>query len=153
MEVEPDGAIWGSLLGAWRVHGNVDMGVYMANRLFELEPEKPRAYVLLSNIYAKAGRWDDVARIRTKVKDIMKRKNFPVAPPLRWMTGCTSLLGDKTHPQSEDIYKMPSEIDRHLERAGHVPDTSEKANIEDLREGDSLLETGIGFTTSNHLFM
>lgn len=125
MEMEPDGAIWGSLLNACRIHGQVELGEYVANRLFELEPENPGAYVLLSNIYAGAGRWDDVARIRTSLNDRGMKK----------VPGCTSieidsfvhefLVGDKFHPQSGNIYRMLDEVDKLLDAAGFVPDTSE----------------------------
>ncbi|XP_027330759.1 pentatricopeptide repeat-containing protein At1g08070, chloroplastic [Abrus precatorius] len=125
MEMEPDGAIWGSLLNACRVHGQVEWGEYVAERLFQLEPENPGAYVLLSNIYAGAGKWDDVARIRTRLNDKGMKK----------VPGCTSieldgvvhefLVGDKFHPQSEKIYRMLDEVDKLLEESGFVPDTSE----------------------------
>ncbi|XP_015895115.3 pentatricopeptide repeat-containing protein At1g08070, chloroplastic [Ziziphus jujuba] len=125
MEMKPDGAIWGSLLGACRVHGRVELGKYVAEHLFELEPENAGAYVLLSNIYAGAGRWDDVARVRTRLNDQGMKK----------VPGCTSievdsvvhefLVGDKVHPKSRDIYNMLNEIDRLLGMAGFVPDTSE----------------------------
>lgn len=125
MEMEPDGAIWGSLLNACRIHGEVELGEYVAERLFQLEPENAGAYVLLSNIYAGAGRWDDVARIRTRLKDKGMKK----------IPGCTSieidgvvhefLVGDKFHPQCENIYRMLDEVDKLLEETGFVPDTSE----------------------------
>ncbi|KAK7264958.1 hypothetical protein RJT34_32572 [Clitoria ternatea] len=125
MEMEPDGAIWGSLLNACRVHGQVELGEYVAERLFQMEPENPGAYVLLSNIYAGAGRWDDVARIRTRLNDKGMKK----------VPGCTSieidgvvhefLVGDKFHPQSKSIYRMLDEVDKLLEESGFVPDTSE----------------------------
>ncbi|KAI6681714.1 hypothetical protein NL676_035595 [Syzygium grande] len=125
MNVKPDGAIWGSLLEACRAQGQVELGEIFAHHLFELEPDNPGAYVLLSNIYAKAGRWDDVARTRTKLNDKGMKK----------VPGSTSievdsvvhefLVGDKTHPQSKDIYMMLDEIDRLLEMAGFVPDTTE----------------------------
>ncbi|XP_077210027.1 tetratricopeptide repeat (TPR)-like superfamily protein [Tasmannia lanceolata] len=125
MEMKPDGAIWGSLLGACRVHGNVELAGFVANHLFELEPENPGVYALLSNIYAGAGRWEDVARIRTRLNDKRMKKE----------PGCSSievdsvvhefLVGDRAHPQSSKIYKMLDEIDKLLELDGHVPDTSE----------------------------
>ncbi|XP_061345232.1 pentatricopeptide repeat-containing protein At1g08070, chloroplastic [Gastrolobium bilobum] len=125
METEPDGAIWGSLLNACRVHGHVEFGEYVAERLFQLEPENPGAYVLLSNIYAGAGRWNDVARIRTRLNDKGMKK----------VPGCTSieidgvvhefLVGDKFHPHSKKINKMLDEVDKLLEEAGFMPDTSE----------------------------
>jgi len=125
MQMEPDGAIWGSLLNACRIHGQVEFGEYVAEQLFQLEPENSGAYVLLSNIYAGAGRWDDVARIRTRLNDKGMKK----------VPGCTSieidgivhefLVGDKLHSQSEYIYRMLDEVDKLLEESGFVPDTSE----------------------------
>ncbi|KAG9152909.1 hypothetical protein Leryth_012538 [Lithospermum erythrorhizon] len=125
MDMKPDGAIWGSLLGACRIHGNLELGKSVADKLFKLEPNNPGGYVLLSNMYAQDGQWDEVARIRTMLNDMGMKK----------LPGCTSievdsvvhefLVSDKTHPQSEDIYKMLDEMSRLLEKAGHVPDTSE----------------------------
>ncbi|KAF2317975.1 hypothetical protein GH714_041299 [Hevea brasiliensis] len=96
-----------------------------AETLMKMEPENSGAYVLLSNIYAGAGRWEDVAKIRTKLNDKGMKK----------VPGCTSievdnivhefLVGDKIHPQSKEIYKMLDEIDILLKKAGFVPDTSE----------------------------
>lgn len=125
MEMKPDGAIWGSLLGACRVHKRVELGESVAKHLFELEPENPGVYVLLSNIYAGAGRWDDVARIRT----LLNNKGMKKVP------GCSSievdrvvhefLVSDKVHPRCKEIYDMLNEVDTLLEKAGFVPDTSE----------------------------
>ncbi|CAN4096419.1 unnamed protein product [Withania somnifera] len=125
MEIKPDGAISGSLLGSCRIHKNLELGEYAAKNLFELEPENPGAHVLLSNIYAGAGKWDKVALIKTVLNDQGMKK----------VPGSTSieidrvvhefLVGDILHPQSNKIYKMLDEVDRLLEMAGHVPDTSE----------------------------
>jgi pentatricopeptide repeat protein len=125
MEMEPDGAIWGSLLSACKAYGRVEFGEYVADRLFQLEPENAGAFVLLSNIYAGAGRWDDVARIRTRLNDKGMKK----------VPGCTSieidgvvhefLVGDKFHPECKSIYRMLGEVDKLLEENGFIPDTSE----------------------------
>ncbi len=55
MPCKPHVAAWMSLLGACRIHGNVEMGECVAKLVFELEPENAAAYVLLSNIYAAGG--------------------------------------------------------------------------------------------------
>ncbi|XP_010688051.2 pentatricopeptide repeat-containing protein At1g08070, chloroplastic [Beta vulgaris subsp. vulgaris] len=137
MPMEPDGAIWGSLLAACKLHKKVEMAEKFANHLFKLEPSNPGPYVLLSNIYAGANRWDDVARVRTRLNDLGMKK----------VPGCTSieinsivhefLVGDKLHPQSKAIYEMSDEVDRLLTLHGHVPDTSEVLYDmdEDLKEG------------------
>jgi pentatricopeptide repeat protein len=43
-----------ALLGACRVHGNVEMGEHFAKRVLQLEPENAAGYVLLSNTYDAA---------------------------------------------------------------------------------------------------
>jgi pentatricopeptide repeat protein len=60
MPIEPDAGVWGALLGACRIHHNIKLGKHVAKHLIKLEPENAANYVLLSNIYATAGRWDEV---------------------------------------------------------------------------------------------
>uniref|UniRef100_A0A7N1A4C7 DYW domain-containing protein n=1 Tax=Kalanchoe fedtschenkoi TaxID=63787 RepID=A0A7N1A4C7_KALFE len=125
MDMNPDAAIWGSLLGACKAHNKVELAEVVAEKLIELEPNNPGAYILMSNVYAGAGRWDDVAKIRTRLNDKGMKK----------VPGCSSievdsavhefLVGDKTHQQSQQIYEMLDEVDSLLEKAGFVPDTSE----------------------------
>ncbi|KAI7727442.1 hypothetical protein M8C21_024345 [Ambrosia artemisiifolia] len=52
-----------------RVHGEIDMGEKIGKMLIELEPQNGGRYALLSNIYAKAGRWEDVEKVRTLMKE------------------------------------------------------------------------------------
>ncbi|KAL5975279.1 Pentatricopeptide repeat-containing protein, chloroplastic [Asimina triloba] len=136
MEMKPDGAIWGSLLAACRVHRNVELAEYVAGHLLELEPGNPGVYILLSNIYAGACRWEDVAKVRTRLNDNGMKKE----------PGCTSIevgsvvhefvVGDRVHPRSDEIYDMLDEIERSLGSEGYVPDTSEIAyDAEGWREG------------------
>ncbi|GLJ05083.1 hypothetical protein SUGI_0010620 [Cryptomeria japonica] len=74
MPVKPDAAVWGSLLGACRIHANLELGEYVAKYLFELDPENPAHYVTLSNIYSLSGRWDGTERVRTMMKERMLEK-------------------------------------------------------------------------------
>ncbi|KAL5709267.1 hypothetical protein ACHQM5_019975 [Ranunculus cassubicifolius] len=64
MPLQPTASLWGALLSACKTHGNLEMAEYAANHLIELQPENPGNYVVLSNIYARARRWDDVDRVR-----------------------------------------------------------------------------------------
>ncbi|XP_059625016.1 pentatricopeptide repeat-containing protein At4g14170 [Cornus florida] len=89
MPVEPDGAVLGALLGGCRVHGNVEVGERIAKRLIVLEPERAGYYVLLANMYADAGRFDDAERVR----DFMKQRNVAK------VTGC-SLIESKNCPSA-----------------------------------------------------
>ncbi|CAN6699682.1 unnamed protein product [Malus baccata var. baccata] len=126
MEMKLDSAVWGSLLGACRLYRRVELREYVAKHLFELEPENARSYVLLSNIYAGAGRWDDMARIRTSRLNDMGIKKVPGSTSIQVDNVVHEfLVSNKSHPLSKEIYKMLEEIDRRLYTAGFVPDTSE----------------------------
>ncbi|OVA19051.1 Pentatricopeptide repeat [Macleaya cordata] len=64
MPFNPDKSIWGAILAACRAHQNIEIGKIAAENLFSLEPENPGNYVTLSNIYSRAGRFDDSVRVR-----------------------------------------------------------------------------------------
>ncbi|KAI7994657.1 Pentatricopeptide repeat-containing protein [Camellia lanceoleosa] len=64
MPMEAGPALWGALLSACRSHSNLELGEIVAKRLIELKPGDIGPYVLLSNIYAAEGRWDDVENVR-----------------------------------------------------------------------------------------
>ncbi|XVE75911.1 hypothetical protein DITRI_Ditri12bG0129900 [Diplodiscus trichospermus] len=74
MPVEPHTGAWGALLGACKLHCDVELGELVAARLFDLEPLNAGNYVLLSNIYAAAEQWVDVSIVRNKMKDRGVRK-------------------------------------------------------------------------------
>ncbi|KAK2994700.1 hypothetical protein RJ640_029437 [Escallonia rubra] len=69
MPFETNSSVWGALLGAARIHKDVELGQRAANMLFTLEPEKSGTRVLLANIYASVGSWEDVAKVRRLMKD------------------------------------------------------------------------------------
>ncbi|KAG6479768.1 hypothetical protein ZIOFF_063242 [Zingiber officinale] len=69
MPIEPNSVVWGALLGGAKVHKNIKMGEEAIHNLMELDPRNDGYYVVLSNIYADAERWEDVAKIRRMMKD------------------------------------------------------------------------------------
>lgn len=69
MPVKPDKAVWGALLGACRVHSNVDLAQVAAKALIRLEPESSAPYALLFNLYADLGQWDDAERVRALMEE------------------------------------------------------------------------------------
>ena len=70
MPFEPRSLVWRTLLSACRLHCNAELGEHATRCLLKLEPQDMATYVLLSNIYASAGRWDDKENLR----DLMKGK-------------------------------------------------------------------------------
>ncbi|EHA8592569.1 pentatricopeptide repeat-containing protein [Cocos nucifera] len=69
MPMEPNEIVWGALLGACKVHKNLELAEQALKRLVELDPRNGGNYVLLSNMYAELGRWEDVERVRDMMRD------------------------------------------------------------------------------------
>ncbi|KAG6723179.1 hypothetical protein I3842_03G196500 [Carya illinoinensis] len=81
MPVEPNASVWGALLGACRKHSDVDLAELVTDKLFQLDPKliwirinTLTFYVFMSNIYAEAGRCEDVVRLKNlmPVKEMKK---------------------------------------------------------------------------------
>ncbi|GKU86858.1 hypothetical protein SLEP1_g1332 [Rubroshorea leprosula] len=125
MPMEPDVLVWGALLSGSRMHGNIETCEAALKKLIELDPKNSSAYVLLSNVYAKMGRWTDVRSMR----NIMERRGIKKVP------GCSLVevggilheffVGDDSHPESREIYVMLDEIMKRLKREGYVGNTKE----------------------------
>eukprot|EP01018_Ginkgo_biloba_P001571 Gb_40472 [translate_table: standard] len=123
MPIQPDATVWSCLLGACRIHNNIELGEQVAERLFELNPQNSSPYVLLSNIYAAAGRWDDTENVRKMMKDRGVKKT----PGCSWIEVNkqvhTFLVGDTSHSQTEQIYAEVERLYREMKVAGYVADT------------------------------
>ncbi|TYI51760.1 hypothetical protein E1A91_D12G199100v1 [Gossypium mustelinum] len=74
MPIEPDAFIWGTLLAACKVHGDVELGRLAAKKVIELEPSAAGAYVSLSNICADMGQWEGALEIRSLMEGSGARK-------------------------------------------------------------------------------
>ncbi|KAF9602618.1 hypothetical protein IFM89_030506 [Coptis chinensis] len=69
IEFDAGPTVWGALLYACSVHGNVDVGETAAARLFDLEPDNAHNFELLIKIYDNAGRWDKVEKVMQSMAD------------------------------------------------------------------------------------
>ncbi|XP_006849828.3 pentatricopeptide repeat-containing protein At1g50270 [Amborella trichopoda] len=78
MPIEPGPAVWGALLGSCRLHHDVELGERVAQVLSNVEPDNPGNYVLLSNMLAERGRWEDVVKVRELMRDtgLQKKPGF-----------------------------------------------------------------------------
>ncbi|KAL2345716.1 hypothetical protein Fmac_007001 [Flemingia macrophylla] len=68
MSVQPNIPIWGAILNGCQIHENLCVANQVKVRLAVLEPGQSGVHVLLSNIYAKAGRWEEVNVTRKVMK-------------------------------------------------------------------------------------
>ncbi|XP_057837437.2 pentatricopeptide repeat-containing protein At2g13600 isoform X2 [Cryptomeria japonica] len=83
MPVKPVVVVWMCFLGACKSHINIGLGVFAAMLLFDLDPNNAATYVLLSNIYAEVGRWDEVQIVRRLMKD----RGIKKIPGCSWIEG------------------------------------------------------------------
>nr|GFC14236.1 hypothetical protein [Tanacetum cinerariifolium] len=96
--------IYGALLSACRLYGDVDMSEHLADRLMKIEVGDSSIHTLLANIYASVRRWEDVNKVTSKMRVCGVRKE----------PGCRSievngdihefLVGDASHPELKDVY-------------------------------------------------
>ncbi|CAL9093188.1 unnamed protein product [Musa textilis] len=61
--------VWGALLFACSLHGEVSIAEVAAERLFELEPDNEHNFELLMMIYRDAGRREDSDRVRRMMEE------------------------------------------------------------------------------------
>ncbi|KAI4354681.1 hypothetical protein L6164_003528 [Bauhinia variegata] len=134
MPFEPDACIWGALLSSCRVHHNLTLGEIAAKKLFQLEPDNPGNYILMSNIYASKGMWGEVNRIRDVMKNMGLRKN----PGYSWiqigLEVHTLLAGDKSHPQMNQILEKLDKLNIEMKKFGYSPKTN--SVLQDVEEQD-----------------
>ncbi|KAK9268407.1 hypothetical protein L1049_000157 [Liquidambar formosana] len=76
MPMAPDYFVLGGLLGACRIHGNLEAAERAAQQLLELDPDNGGTYVLLSNIYSSLKKWEEAKRVR----ELMVERNIKKPP-------------------------------------------------------------------------
>lgn len=140
MPIKPDDVTWKALLGACKMHGNIEMGDRVAQILMNMAPRDSGAYVALSNIYAACRDWESVARVRLKMNEMNVRKD----PGCSWieLDGIVHqfLVEDDSHPRAKEIHSMLLEIAEQMRLVGYKPDTSQVLlNIDDEEEKESIL--------------
>ncbi|XP_023529590.1 putative pentatricopeptide repeat-containing protein At5g09950 [Cucurbita pepo subsp. pepo] len=125
MPVKPNILIWRTVLGACsRANGrNTALGRRAAEMLLEMEPRNAVNYVLLSNMYASGGKWEDVAKTRVAMRKAFVKKEAGCS----WVTMKDGVhvfvAGDKSHPEKDLIYEKLKELNTKMRQAGYVPET------------------------------
>ncbi|XP_057841718.2 pentatricopeptide repeat-containing protein At1g11290, chloroplastic-like [Cryptomeria japonica] len=139
MPVKPLVVVWMCFLGACKSHMNMGLGVFTATLLFDLDPKNAATYVLLSNIYAEVGRWGEVQMIRRLMKD----REIKKIPGCSWIEGHKKVhafcVGDRSHPQTQEIYAKLEELALQMKAVGYFPDSRHLLNDVEEEEKDIFL--------------
>ncbi|XP_059665004.1 pentatricopeptide repeat-containing protein At3g16610 [Cornus florida] len=124
MPFEPDVHVWSALLAACRIHKNIELGEEVSNKIHSIGPEGTGNFVLLSNIYSAAGRWDDAANVRI----MQKEWGFKKSPGCSWVeiNGVVHAFvgGDQSHPQFSQINNKLEELLVEMKRLGYCAESS-----------------------------
>lgn len=123
MPVSPNDIVWRTLLGACGIHGNLELAGQVKRRLFELDPENSGDHVLLSNIYAVAGKWKDVATLRRSMthQKLKKTPGWSMIEVDRIMY--SFVAGEKQNDIAEEAHQKLREIMSRLRiEGGYVPE-------------------------------
>lgn len=125
MPIKPNILIWRTVLGACcRANGcKTELGRKAANMLFEMEPQNAVNYVLLANMYASGGKWEDVVKARKAMREAEVKKEAGCS----WVTMKDGVhvfvAGDNSHPEKDLIYDKLKELNQKMRDAGYVPET------------------------------
>ncbi|KAG6593380.1 Pentatricopeptide repeat-containing protein, partial [Cucurbita argyrosperma subsp. sororia] len=140
MPVNQDNVIWEALLGACRIHGNIELAQRVAERLLSMGTSRHGTYVILSNIYSFKGLWEKVSEI----ENTMKNKEVAKEPGASWIQiRCRVhyfLTKDDSHDEIEEIHSCLKVLLERLTLAGYVPETNFVLHdVEDEQKLDELL--------------
>ncbi|XP_068464657.1 pentatricopeptide repeat-containing protein At1g74630 [Phaseolus vulgaris] len=140
MPVSPNAIIWRTLLGACSIHGNIELAELVKARLAEMDPGNSGDHVLLSNVYAVAGKWKDVASIRRTMTEHSMKKT-----PGRSMIEIDKAIycfvaGEKPNEVTKEAHEKLREIMLRLRaEAGYAPQLrSVLHDIEEEEKEDSV---------------
>ncbi|KAJ0967716.1 hypothetical protein J5N97_024633 [Dioscorea zingiberensis] len=139
MPFDPGSIGWAALLGACRIHGNLELGTKAAEKLVQLEPSNATSYVMLSNMYASKQRWEEAATIRKLMRDRGLKKK----PGCSWIELGKRIhvfvAEDVSHPSIKEIHKFLEEIQEKMKQAGYEPDMRWALTRDDVGEGEARL--------------
>nr|XP_051221238.1 putative pentatricopeptide repeat-containing protein At2g01510 [Lolium perenne] len=107
-----DTIISSSILHSCRIHGIQDLARVAAEKLFSIGATDATPYVILSNIYAKAGKWEDAARGKKAMRDRGLRKELGYS----WVEIYSFSSNDQPNPMIAEIKDELERLYREMDR-------------------------------------
>ncbi|XP_071737902.1 pentatricopeptide repeat-containing protein At1g74630 [Rutidosis leptorrhynchoides] len=141
MPIRANAVIWRTLLGACSIHGNVELAEEVQKRLAELDLNDSGDHVLLSNIYAFAGKWKDVVSVRKSMhsQQLMKNPGWSMIEVDKIMY--SFVAGEKDCEITKEAYTKLKEIMLKIRvEGGYKPEVTGSVlhDIEDEEKEDSV---------------
>lgn len=140
MTTEPGIAVWVALLSGCSNHRKLLIGEMAAKKILELEPDDPGIYALVSNFFAAARRWDEVAGVRKAMKQTgVKIPGYSVVEVNGKLHAF--IMDDKSHPQYEQIVDILEKLEEEMRDVDYEQNT--EFVLHDLEEEVKLSEDGV----------
>ncbi|XP_047314930.1 pentatricopeptide repeat-containing protein At3g16610 [Impatiens glandulifera] len=134
MPIDPDVRIWSALLSGCKVYKNIELGEKVAFKIQSIGPESTGNFVLLSNMYSDAGRWNDAADARIA----QRNWGFKKIPGCSWVEINRVVHGfvggDRSHARSEEIYKKLGELLMEMKKMGYNNSLGSGFVMQDVEE-------------------
>ncbi|KHN13216.1 Pentatricopeptide repeat-containing protein [Glycine soja] len=121
-QVKWDVVAWRTLLNACHIHRNYNLGKQITETVIQMDPHDVGTYTLLSNMHAKARKWDGVVKIRK----LMKERNIKKEPGASWLDIRNNthvfVSEGSNHPESTQIYEKVQQLLAMIKPLGYAPD-------------------------------
>ncbi|EMS58485.1 hypothetical protein TRIUR3_26170 [Triticum urartu] len=135
-----DVVAWKSLLGSCQVYKNYGLGHRVAEQILQLKPNDVGTYVMLSNMYARANRWDGVV----KVRKLMKERGVRKEPGVSWIQVGSEVQvftsDNKNHQWINQITRKLRELIDQIKGIGYVPNFAVVLHdVEDEQKAEHLM--------------
>ncbi|KAL6182503.1 hypothetical protein ACLB2K_043922 [Fragaria x ananassa] len=126
MPIQPNAVVWRTLLASCRATKNVEIGEEALQQIIRLETPHSGDYILLSNIYASAGRREEALRVRNQMKEKRVKKVAPGCSVIQLNGVIYEFFAeDKVCPHSEEVYKATHHMMKRIKAAGYVPNAAD----------------------------
>ncbi|CAL4952176.1 unnamed protein product [Urochloa decumbens] len=107
MPMRPDPCVWGALLNSCRMHGNAAMAEATIAKVLQAdEAETTGNHMMITNLYASCGMWDESKRVRVMTKEAGLRKN----PGQSWIEVKNKVFaftaGNAPLPEAVEIFRV-----------------------------------------------
>ncbi|XP_068640588.1 pentatricopeptide repeat-containing protein At4g35130, chloroplastic [Aristolochia californica] len=136
MPIAPTARIWGSLLTASKNHQNIEMAKFAAEKILSFKHNNTGCYVLLSNLYADANRWEDVKRIRSLMKDAGLEKTMGCSTLELDSKTCSFINGDRSHKKGDIIHDTLEILTRRIGEPIDLPSIKFRPQDEVKKKAD-----------------
>eukprot|EP00250_Pteridium_aquilinum_P021459 c25130_g3_i1 orf=649-3297(-) len=124
MPIDADVLVWRTMLSACTVFNDIERGKWAAEKCILMEPAYGAPYVLLSNIYAADGQWEEVARIRKLMEENGAKKQLGRSSIEIKDKVHDFLVDDQAHSRIEEIHAELDRLSKQMDDAGYVPETN-----------------------------